>query len=190
MATDAAEFGEIVTVVLRRFFAQNGRPPPEPAALAGFAANLWKVVRGHGLPRPLGPGESGRPGEMTDEECTPLVAGVVGNATDPLLVTAARQLVKACLYPEFRNCRNSFREVAADGTCRRQEPGRLLGRVSGSHCVDCPHWIALTPEQHERFLAHHWRAGAADFAAHRDVALPEDFRALRHWVHAASRRES
>jgi hypothetical protein len=114
---------------------------------------------------------------------------VLGGATDRAALEApARQLVKACFYPEFKTCRDSFREVSPDGTCRRQELARALKRVSGAHCVDCPHWVALTPEQHGRFLARAWQpAGAADFAAHRDVFLPEDFRALRRFLHALAR---
>ena len=100
----------------------------------------------------------------------------------------ARQLVKACFYPEFKTCRDSFREVSPDGTCRRQELARARVRVSGSHCVDCPHWVALTPDQHVRFLTRAWQPGrAAEFTAHRDVFLPEDFRALRRFLHGLAR---
>jgi hypothetical protein len=38
-------------------------------------------------------------------------------------------------------------------------------------------------------LAHEWRAGAEELARHRDVFLPEDFRALRRWLHARARFE-
>jgi hypothetical protein len=186
---DGAEvFSRLVGAVLARFCAQNARPPPPDAKIAAFGARLWALVEERGLPRPLAPAERGAPGEMTDEECAPLVARVLDGAQDELPATAARQLVKACFYPEFRTCRDSFREVGADGACRRQELARVLGRVSGAHCVDCPHWVALTPAQHEKFLAREWRAGAADFAAHRAVFRPEDFRALRRWLHARARR--
>lgn len=181
------EFWRLVSAVVARFFAQNNRMPPAEAERTALAARLWALVAERGLPRPLATAERGEPGEMSDEECAPLVARVVGAAGDPLLATAARQLVKACFYPEFKTCRDSFREVAPDGSCRRQELDRVRGRVSGAHCVDCPHWVALTPEQHEKFLAREWRAGAAEFAAHRAVFLPEDFRALRQWLHARAR---
>ncbi len=190
------DFARLVGAVLARFFAQNAKTPPPGAELMRFGARLWALVAERGLPRPLAAHERGMPGEMSDEEVVPLVARVLGGADDALLATAARQLVKACLYPEFKTCRDSWREVAPDGACRRQEPARVRGRVSGTHCVDCPHWVALAPAQHEKFLARHWRgpstgsgqAGAEDFRAHRGEFLPEDFRALRRWLHAQARR--
>jgi hypothetical protein len=105
------------------------------------------------------------------------------------LAVPVRQLVKACFQPEFRRCRESYREVGADGTCRRQQLGKALGRVSGAHCVDCPYWLDLEPEPHAKFLAKQWRAGAEEFAAHREVFLPEDFRALRRCVRAMAGRK-
>jgi hypothetical protein len=177
-----------VDAVLARLFAQNARAAPVAAESAAFGARLWALVAQRGLPRPLAAHERGDPGGMSDEECAPLVARVLGGAKDELLATAARQLVKACFYPEFKTCRDSWREVAADGACPRQDLARVRGRVSGAHCVDCPHWVAMSPAQHEKFLAREWRAGAAEFAAGRGIFLPEDFRALRRWLHAQARR--
>jgi hypothetical protein len=54
--------------------------------------------------------------------------------------------------------------------------------------VDCPYWQSLTPGAHEQFLATHWLAGEADFAAHRGIYLPEDFRAFRRAVRARAAR--
>lgn len=181
------EFRGLIDSVLARFFAQNAQPPPAAAERAHFAASLWALIVERGLPPPLAPNDPGAPGEMSDAECAPLIARVLGAASEPLLAEAARQLVKACFYAEFKVCRDSFREVAADGSCRRQELARVRRRASGAHCVDCPYWVALTPAQHEKFLARHWRAGAADFAAHREIFLPEDFRALRRWVRERAR---
>ncbi|MBI5769824.1 MAG: hypothetical protein HZA93_18760, partial [Verrucomicrobia bacterium] len=182
------EFSRLVGAVLTRFFAQNGRTAPPDAEMAAFGARLWSIVGERGLPRPLAAHESGAPGGMAEEECAALVARVVGGATDEWLANAAKQLVKACFYPEFKVCRDSWREVAADGGCRRQELKRVRGRVSGTHCVDCPHWVALPAEAHEVMVANEWRAGAADFRRDRGVFLPEDFRALRRWLHAEARR--
>lgn len=181
------EFPRLVGAVLARFFAQNARAPLPAAESAALGARLWTLVTERGLPRPLGPEEIGVPGGMSEDECAPLVARVLGGSDDPLLAKAARQLVKACFYPEFKVCRDSFREVAADGGCRRQELKRVLERVSGTHCVDCPHWVALDAVAHKSFLAVEWKTGAAEFARHRDVFLPEDFRALRVWLHARAR---
>ncbi|MBI4625650.1 MAG: hypothetical protein HY736_20820 [Verrucomicrobia bacterium] len=188
MNENANEFGRLVGAVLRRFFVQNAQPPPLDAELTAFGANLWSLVATRGLPRPLAAGERGEPGGMSEAECAPLVAHVLGGSADALRVEAARQLVKACFYPEFTTCRDSFRQVSPDGACRRQQLARGRGRVSGTHCVDCPHWIALAPAAHAEYVAAEWRAGAADFAAHRDVFLPEDFRALRRWLHARARQ--
>ncbi|MEY2881007.1 MAG: hypothetical protein RLZZ15_3387 [Verrucomicrobiota bacterium] len=183
----AEEFSGLVAAVLARFFAQNDRAAPSGAEAAAFAARLWALVGERGLPRPLATHERGAPGELGEAECAPLVARVLGDSGDGMLALAARQLVKACFYPEFKTCRDSWCETGADGACRRQELARACTRVSGAHCVDCPYWVALTAAQHEAFLARRWRAGAVAFAARRGEFLPEDFRALRGWLHARAR---
>jgi hypothetical protein len=188
MSERADEFAGIVGAVLRRFCVQNAQPPPAAAESAAFAARLLALIAERGLPRPLAPGESGAPGGMAETECAPLVARVAGAGAPPLLVEAARQLVKACFYPEFTVCRDSYRECGAEGACRRQELKRVRGRVSGAHCVDCPHWVALEPAAHRALLAGAWHGDAAALAAHCEIFLPEDFRALRRWLHAAARR--
>jgi hypothetical protein len=182
------EFTARINAVLTRFAIQNRETPPTSEVCRVFASRLWSVVAERGLPRPLAPHERGEPGGMSEEECAPLVSSVAGAGAPLLLVDAARQLVKTCLYPEFKTCRDSFREIASDGSCRRQELDRARRRVSGTHCVDCPHWVALTPSQHEKFLERQWRAGASEFIAGRAIFLPEDFRALRKWLRAAARK--
>jgi hypothetical protein len=181
------EFTARISAVLNRFAIQNGEVPPTGEVCRAFASRLWSVVAERGLPRPLASHERGEPGGMSEEECAPLVGRVAGAGAPPLLVDAARQLVKACLYPEFKTCRDSFREIAPDGSCRRQELDRARRRVSGTHCVDCPHWVALPPRPHEKFLERQWRAGAGEFIAGRAIFLPEDFRALRRWLQAVAR---
>lgn len=185
---DAAEFERLVSANVTRLCAQKSQPSPSAAELVRFAAQLQRLVAERGLPRPLAPSEGGTPGGMSEEECAPLVARVSAGTDHPLLAEAARQLVKACFYPEFKTCRDSFREVTRDGACRRQELERVRGRISGSHCVDCPHWVALAPAEHGDYLRSEWRGDARVFEAHRDIFLPEDFRALRLWLHAAARR--
>jgi hypothetical protein len=149
---------------------------------------LHALVRERGLPSPLRPGEKGEPGGMADGEVGPLVARVLGSASHPLLADAAKQLVKACFYPEFTVCRDSYREVTSEGACKRQQLKRVRGRTSGAHCIDCPYWVALQPAEHAALLEREWRGEVAEFRAHRDVFLPEDFRAFRAWLHAAARR--
>jgi hypothetical protein len=183
----ADQFVRIAGQVLARFFVQNGRAALPEAAVTAVAERLRALVGERGLPRPLTVSERGEPGEMSEEEVAPLVAQVLGGEKDPLLATAVKQLVKACFYPEFKTCRDSFREVTAEGKCRRQELERVRGRVSGSHCIDCPYWVTLSPTAHEKYLAEEWRTGAAEFAANRPVFLPEDFRQLRRWLYASAR---
>jgi hypothetical protein len=185
------EFTRLVSALVARFVAQVGRPPVAATALAQFAANLERLVAAHGLPPPLEPGDPGTPGGMSEEACAPLVAQVLAGiepSTAATLADAARQLVKASFYPEFTVCRESYREVARDGVCRRQDLARVRTRISGTHCVDCPHWVALSAEAHAALLAAAWQGDAAEFAANRGVFLPEDFRAFRRWRLAAARQ--
>lgn len=183
----AREFDEVVTRIVARFLAQNGQPAVAAVDLTRLAVQLRELLAERGLPRPLRPHEQGTPGGMSETECAPLVARVTAGVTEPLLMEAVRQLVKACFYPEFKVCRDSFRECGRDGACRRQQLERVRTRISGSHCVDCPHWVALAPDTHMAYLRREWRGDRAEFDAHRDVFLPEDFRALRRWLHAAAR---
>lgn len=182
----ALAFAALAGRCLQRFLVQNGRLPLPERLLADYTARLWTVVNGAGWPRPLPPAEAGAPGEMPAERVAGLMAKIFAGSElsgrRAELDTPTRQLLKACLQPEFRQCRDSYREVVA-GTCRRQELGRVRERVSGSHCVDCPYWISLSPERHARFLARAWVSGGPDeFAGHQGVFLPEDFRALRLFV--------
>jgi hypothetical protein len=187
MAESWDEFGRIVSAVLTRFARQSSRPDPAPELIRRFAARLREVIEQRGLPRPLPDDEIGAPGSMSETECAPLVARIAAGSNDPLLADAARQFVKACFYPEFKTCRDSYREVGRDGACRRQELDRAKGRISGAHCVDCPHWTALPAGDHAELLAREWRSDVQTFRAQREVFLPEDFRALRCWLHGAAR---
>ncbi|MDB6128265.1 MAG: hypothetical protein JWM35_2161 [Verrucomicrobia bacterium] len=183
-------FVQHVVEILERHFRQNGQGIPPISEITGVADRAWALILDRGLPRPLGKSERGEPGEMSDAECAPLLERVLPDASSTWrepLANPVKQLVKACFYPEFKTCRNSFREVSPDGSCRRQELSRARMRVGGSHCVDCPHWVALTPEQHAKYLAREWRAGAAAFYEHQSIFLPEDFRALRLFLHRAKR---
>ena len=94
----------------------------------------------------------------------------------------ARQVIKACLHPVFTQCRDSYRERAAGGSCRRQERDRTRLRVSGAPCVDCPYWTALDGVGHGQLLDAGWVGEPAAWRVEADLYLPEDFRALRRWV--------
>lgn len=188
MPNGEMDFERIVIALVARFCVQSSHPASD-ASIARLAAQLRQVVADLGLPAPLPEGTEGVSGGMSEAECAPLVARVMAGIEDSRLAEPARQLVKACFYPEFKVCRDSFREVGRDGSCRRQELERARGRISGVHCVDCPHWMALAPVDHGEFLMAEWRRDPSLFALNRDVFLPEDFRALRHWLHAAARRK-
>jgi hypothetical protein len=188
MTPRAEEFHGLVDALLRRFFRQNGQPTPDPTSIAAISTRLWALIAQRGLPASLRPDQRGQPHEMSEAESQALVGRVLDSCNDALLADAVRQLVKACFYPEFRDCRESYRATGADGACRRQDPARAQRRISGSHCVDCPYWQSLAPAEHEHFLATQWYAGTEDFMARRDVFLPEDFRALRRWIRAQAPR--
>ena len=188
---DASEFIRLTTDTLRRFCAQSAVAAPADAELEACGRRLLTLIGQRGLLPPLRPGEQGEPGEISEPECDRYVASVFDGAAATTRETVAvpvRQLVKACFYPEFKICRDSFREVSADGSCRRQQLSKVRQRVSGTHCVDCPYWVSLTRAQHEKFLARHWQpAGRENLAEHLTIFLPEDFRAFRRWVRAAAR---
>lgn len=188
MANPDHEFRAHVCRLIKRFVAQNGGPNIADAVLDRIAENVWAIVRRRGLPHPLAPHEQGAPGGMAEDECSALVSEALTGATEyPLVRDAVRQILKACTHPEFKTCRDTFRELSTDGSCRRQELARVLQRVSGTHCVDCPYYISLDAERHAAFLRRNWRAGPEAFEAHRAIFLPEDFRAFRRWIHAAAR---
>ena len=181
-----AAFVTLAVPCVRRFLAQNEQAPPPEDFLADYAARLWRVVNEAGLPPPLANDASGEPGEMSAERAADLaarvLAGLPSQERHPELDVPTRQLLKACLQPEFRQCRESYHEVV-NGVCRRQELKRVRARLSGSHCVDCPYWVALRPDQHRALLARSWVAGdPAELDRHEAMYLPEDFRALRVFI--------
>lgn len=175
-------FVELIAAVLTRYCRQNEMAAlPDPVAQA-VGARLWILVSVRGIPPPIPAGAQSAP-ELAPEAVAPLVATLLedcSRATD--LATPVRQLVKACFQPERRVCRESYRETRADGNCRRQQLERVRSRVSGTHCVDCPHWNALDGAAHRELLAAAWCGDRDLFTAGRDVFLPEDFRALRRWL--------
>jgi hypothetical protein len=181
-----AAFAALAGKCVRRFLEQTGQAPLSDTFLTQYAARLWQVVNEAGLPPPLAGDDSGEPGEMPAERAAELAAQVFAGL--PLqerhveLDVPTRQLLKACLQPEFRQCRESYHEVV-DGACRRQQLKRVRARISGAHCVDCPYWVSLRSDQHRALLAKSWVSGdPAEFEQHAAIYLPEDFRALRVFV--------
>lgn len=169
-----------VGLLLQRYMRQNGLAELSDAETASIGARLLRLIAARGLPHRLRPEEMGEPGEMSAEAVAPLVADLLeGSSRAEELGVVARQLVKACFHPEFKKCRDSYRETDSSGTCRRQELKRVRTRVSGSHCIDCPYWTSLTAEQDNELVAGAWVGDVAELAAHRDIFLPGDFRVFR-----------
>jgi len=112
---------------------------------------------------------------------------VFGRMQQPIPNLALSNTLRASIWAWLKTMSG---EVAKDGGCRRQELARVLGRVSGAHCVDCPHWVALETEAHEKYLIREWKSDPAEFVRHHAAFLPEDFRALRRWLHARARAEA
>jgi hypothetical protein len=183
-----AVFSRHVSAVLENYAGRNGFTPFGSGETRLFAERLLALIARRGLPVPLRDDEMGEPGEMADAEVGPLIDEVLaGSPRKDDLTVPARQLIKACFHPEFRRCRDSYRERDADGTCRRQQLKKARARVSGSHCVDCPYWTSLSREEHTGCLLRGWAGNPADFHEHADVFLPENFRALKLWLHARAR---
>ena len=188
---DASEFTGLSSLTLDRYLLHNDRPPLAAADRVPLLDRLWALIESRGLPPPLARGDRGTPREMAAAEADAAVQALLAGcprATE--LAAPVRQLVKACFQPEFRACRGSYRAMASDGSCRRQQLAHARQRLSGTHCVDCPYWTALGPAAHERLLAGQWLAAREEFVAHRDVFLPEDFRALRTAVRSHAHRQA
>ncbi len=183
MAAGFSLFIQHVQAILDRWCVQNNIVIP-PGESAGVAQRLAGLV-GERRAGPAGPGGFFS-SEMSDPEAAPFVAAMLAEIPVPrreLLMTPARQLVKACFNPLRTRCRDSFRERGSDGSCRRQELPRVRSRVSGSHCIDCPYFTELPEEPHREFLRECWDPAKRDeLAAHWEIFLPEDFRALRIWI--------
>ncbi len=190
MSSSAESFQDRVGAVMGRFARQNGEEF-ERDSVARFAERLWRLIEKRGLPEALGEGQSGKPGELEKSEVRELTRRATkGVKEGDLFEDAAKQVVKACFYPEFRVCRDSYRERSGKGTCKRQVLEKARGRVSGSHCVDCPYWTDVSPQRHAELLRDGWCGERSELEENRGVFLPEDFRELRRWVREfAGRRE-
>lgn len=182
------QFVEAAGRVLARYCRQNEAAGVGARTILLISERLWEVVRSHALPPSLAVADMGEPKEMTSAEVASFIEVVLdGIAEREALSAPVGQMVKACFYPEFRKCRDSYREIDATGACRRQQLAKAKARVSGAHCVDCPYWMGLSPEQHRDCLVEAWRGDSAEFAGAQDVFLPEDFRTFRMTVRQEAR---
>lgn len=182
MSSAGEDFRDRVHRLINRFYQQNGRSVVPVAELDALVTRLAHVIADRGLPAPLTAGDPGAPGGLPEAEINGVVARLLPDGADDFLADVARQLVKTCFYPEFTTCRDSYCERGQGGACRRQEEPRARRRLSGSHCVDCPHWVALGAAEHEALLIAAWHTDPADFRANQALFLPEDFRAFRVWI--------
>jgi hypothetical protein len=184
----AAVFAALGSACLRRFLAQNEKPALPEAELARLAARVWRVMaREAALLPAAGPEWREIPAALVESMAREILDEVLPAGKNADLAVPVRQLLKACLQAEPVRCRESYREVVG-GSCRRQDLARARGRISGAHCIDCPHWVALEADRNAALLERSWVVGPVTrFQAHRDVFLPEDFRALRRWVRQAIR---
>lgn len=183
-----AVFRQIGLELSLRYFRQIAVAAPGPAYLASLWARIWTISHREGLPAPLAPNEIGVPGGLDADFLELLTEDAlselpVHRAADHLRVLCM-QVFTALLSPEFRACRQSYQEADSPGICARQDPDHCRDRVSGSHCEDCPFFVALSVEQHRKLLERAFTAERrATWESFRDVFLPEDFRALRVFWH-------
>jgi hypothetical protein len=190
MSTVKERFVQVVADILSRYLRQNDQPAAARVELVGVGERLWHQIEARGLPPPLAKTELGAPGELSPSEIAAMMEPILHAMTErSRLEVPLQQVVKACFYPPFRKCRETYRERAPDGICRRQQLERARTRVSGSHCVDCPYWTALTPVQHTAVLSRGWAGDVAEFTTHVAVFLPEDFRLFRELLADAARRQ-
>jgi hypothetical protein len=170
------DFRRSVAAVVTRFLAQNRLAPASEGDLRALADVLGEpVVDGRSA-------EGELPEAAVKAGVTRLLA--VFSPLRPELANLAKQLLKGCHQAAPVRCRESYHETDAAGRCRRQELAYDLARVSGAHCVDCPHWLGWSPDEHAEKLSDAWQDGAVVFAENRGVFLPEDFRELRRLAQA------
>ena len=181
--TDAARFGELATAVLLRYARQNGWSEIDPVTLRPAIVGLQNAIRGMGLPPP------GASGELDDFVLDAILREVTAaGPLDERWEHPVRQIAKACFYSDRDDCCESYCETDKRGRCKRQTLEKGRERISGAHCVDCPHWTDSSPEEHAALLEQAWQPGPIAFADARDIFLPEDYRALRGFIRDLARR--
>lgn len=181
-------FVSIGNEITKRFFTQQEVLPPSDAYITSLWGSVWATVLAEGLPEPLAANAIGEPRTLEDSYLFTLATETLGrlprHRTEDTMRTLCIQVLVALLSPEFKSCRQSYAEADPAGQCARQSADHCRDRVSGSHCEDCPFFVALSKDQHRKLLG---RAFAPDhqaaWAAQTDLFLPEDFRALRVFWH-------
>lgn len=188
------KFGELLIPVIQRVAAQQGHAIPYQPEWSQFAETLWQACAAEGWPEPLRqPADMGAPGTLDPAVLERVESRMRPNWPNQIdadfWARLTRQMTKMLLLPEFRACRQSFQEVnATTDTCPRQQLSTCRERVSGSHCVDCPYFVAMEGSKHRKFLQRFWEHGdPAEFEAHASTFLPEDVRRLRRFLYVFHR---
>ena len=187
-----AWFEAQAAAVVDRMLQQDGGPAVAPTVIRTCVSALWDAAGAIGWPASLPDGVTCRsaetPGAALEPKVVAVAAQVESDAERARLLPVLRQLLKACVYPEFTECRDSYRATGADGRCARQQRAVAAARISGSPCVDCPYFVARTETEHRDLLLAGWRVGSPDvFRGEPSVFLPNDFRALRRFLWLRSR---
>lgn len=179
---------EIGLEITKRFFAQQKIIPPSDAYVTSLWEGIWATGTQEGLPLPLANNEAGEPRTLDDSYLFGLaektLARLPRHRAEDTLRTLCVQIFTALLSPEFKACRQSYQSQDASGSCTRQAADECRDRVSGSHCEDCPFFVALSQDQHRKLLGRAFGpAGQSTWSGNMSLFLPEDFRALRIFWH-------
>jgi hypothetical protein len=172
----------------KRYFAQQSVPPPSDAYITSLWEGLWATALAEGMPQPLAANEIGEPRTLEDSYLFSLAEKTLvrlpKHRADDVLRTLCVQVFIALLSPEFKACRQSYQHTDSAGQCNRMSVDHCRDRVSGSHCEDCPFFVALSSDQHRKLLGRSFSpSGQTTWNANHSLFLPEDFRALRIFWH-------
>lgn len=131
-----AWFETQAATVVGRMLLQDGGPAVSPSVIRTCVAALWDAAEAIGWPAPLPDGVACRaaetPGAALEPKVLAVAAQIEVDAERARLLPVLRQLLKACVYPEFTECRDSYRASGADGRCARQQRAVAAARISGS----------------------------------------------------------
>ena len=181
--TPKLAFIEIALVVAKRLFEQTSARPPSDVFLKQMLEISWNVIENEGLPQPLSNKETGEAKAPDYDYYTSLVESVLSqlprHRSEDSLRILLWQLFIAMLGREFKSCRLSYQELDPQGDCARQSLDNCNDRISGSHCEDCPYFIALSSPQHRKLFTRSWVGDQPVKEEELAVFLPEDFRGLR-----------
>lgn len=179
---------EIGLEITKRFFSQQKTIPPSDAYITSLWEGIWTTTTDEGIPQPLAANEVGEPRTLDDSYLFGLaektLARLPRHRTEDMLRTLCVQVFTALLSPEFKACRQSYQSKDSTDTCTRQNVEQCQDRVSGSHCEDCPFFVALSQDQHRKLLGRAFGpVNQTTWTSHLSLFLPEDFRALRIFWH-------